>query len=737
MPDPLAQTPDAPDMQGLPASGGQMPPLAAPQPTVQPPAGTPDKHSLLGRGVMAILHSIQGNQVNYVPDPATGDVKPVVTRRGPGQIFRDVLAGALIGDAAAAHSGADSPLAGAGIGGAAEMQQKQQQDNQARSRAMDSAEKQKAEFDKQATQKKQDDLAAAQVAHSTISGLEFDRHANMYNDKQIMSHNLSGDVVKDQIMKNGGVAARIPGADGNDLNGVPGNGGKLMQMFNQDPAKVMQAPEGYHRVHLANVDTNGLEHKGNKWIDPKTGQEVDLADRTTHYLMDLPNAAWNKSVTLTKGTVNDVAGYPIAQGKDTDSVSTKFGDMFGLRLKNIQDLNAQRQDLYPNLKNKEDYATFKAQVQQTLDDPKSTPEQKARAEKQVSYADDWAQAHGDIVKSEKNVTATQIKQETEQFEKDLTAGTITPENRATLLARQQEQAVKGVPEDIIASIGPKPVPAQFIKGRDDPAYKESLKLWGDASLNKKTAMAAASGLARYQMLGDIRDYNITNTSGQDMDLGGGNVIHAGETGRVTANQLRVLPPGALLNTQDGTKIMSKQAALGDIDYNIKNLRASLPAIDDLDAGTKLKLITALRDPDPSSALKNLMTTEAKEFNDPKVQTALNDLQYMAENVMLLRSIQGVGGAGSDMMRHALLALIPGPTSIGIKGYGAKQLDRLEGTLAQLKKGVPTLSSQSSNGKAVNTPPAGASDEVKKDGVLIGHVVTDPKTRAKKFVALTK
>lgn len=733
MSDPLAQAPDAPDMQGLPASGGQMPPPAAPQQTVQPPAGQPDKHSVLGRGLSALYHSIQGTQVSYVPDPATGDVKQVVTPRKPGGIFKDVLFGALAGAAGAEHSGATDAVGGAATGAMAERQQQQQQDNQARSRAMDSAGKQKEEFDKQAAQKKQDDVAAAQVAHSTISGLEFDRHANMYDDKQITSHNLSGDVVRDQIKKNGGVPARIPGADGNDLNGVPGNGNKLMQMFNQDPAKVMQAPEGYHRVHLASVDTTGLAHKGNKWVDPKTGQEVDLADHTTHYLMDLPNAAWNKSVTLTKGTVNDVAGYPIAQGKDTDSVSTKFGDMFGLRLKNIQDLNAQRQDLYPDLKNKEAYATFQAQAQQVKDDKDSTPEQKARAEKQLDYADQWASAHGDIVKSEKNVTATQVKQETENMEKELTAGTITPERRATLIARQQEQAPKGVPEDIVASIGAKPVPAQFIKGRDDPAYKSALKLWGDASLNKKTAMAAASGLARYQMLGDIRDYNITNTTGQDMDLGGGNIVHAGETGRVTANQLRTLPPGALLNTQDGTKIMSKQAAIGDIDYNIKNLRNSLPAIDDLDASSKLQLITALRDPDPSSALKNLLTSEAKQFQDPKVQGAINDLQYMAENVMLLRSIQGVGGAGSDMMRHALLALIPGPTSIGIKGYGAKQLDRLEGTLAQLKKGVPTLNSQASNNKPINTPPAGASQAVyAKDGTtLIGHVVKG------KYVALPK
>ena len=262
-----------------------------------------------------------------------------------------------------------------------------------------------------------------------------------------------------------------------------------------------------------------------------------------------------------------------------------------------------------------------------------------------------------------------------------------------------------MPDDIVAAIGPKPVPAKFDRGEDDPAYKAAKMAWGNASLNKKTALAASAGLARYQMLGQIRDYNITNTTDEPIQTATG-AIQPGEMGRVTANDAAKMPPGAILNTQDGTKIMSKGAAIRDVQYNVDSLRNSMAAIDDLSAAQKLKIGTALRDPEPSS-LSNLLSAEAKEFSDPKVQKAINDLSYMKENVMLMRTIQGLGGAGSDQVRRQLFNLVPNEATIGVKGYSKMQLDRFQGTLNQLKTGVPTVGGQNLNAAGAAKGAAGA------------------------------
>lgn len=696
MPDDV-QTQDAPDVSQLPVTQQAAPPSPV---QAQPPAGAPnpvdDHHNFLGRAVKHVASALEGKQVSYAPDPTTGDIKEVVTPRKPGGIFRDILLGSLIGGAASqSNPNRESILGGIATGGAAEHQAQERDDSRAKVRAQESAQVQKQAFDQRQAKQDQNDLMAASVAKSTMSTLDFDHHADLHDPEQIKSHNLSSDVLMDTLKKNGSVTPTISGQDGKDLNATADNGGKLLEMFNNDPQSVMQAPEGFHRVPITQVDTSGLTHKGNQWVD-SSGKPVDLADKTTFHLVDIPNSSWNKNVVLPRGAVNDVAGAQIASGDPKGTVSTTLGSVFGLHLKNVDQMNAQRRSLYPEIKNKEDYATQKATLEQKVNDSATPDADKQKLQKTLDYVNKWGEAHGDIVKGERAPTAQADKEVRRKLESALSDGTISDADRKELITRQQEDAVKGVPADIIASIGPKPVPAAFAKGADDPAFKAASKMWGNASVSKKEAMAAASGLARYQMLGDLKDFNVIDADGNMT--------------RMTANQLKQAPPSTVLATQDGTKVMSKQAAIGDIEYNIGNLRKSLPAIDNLDSASKLKLITALRDPDPGSAIKNLVTNEARTFSDPKVQGAINDLQFMAENVMLLRSIQGVGGAGSDMMRHALLALIPGSTSIGIKGYGDKQLDRLEGTLGQLKKGVPNLNQnsqkpQNQNPKPPNQPSA--------------------------------
>src|SRR5882757_3530707 len=104
----------APDISAPPspaatALGGT--PQPPPPPTAQ--QAVEAHHSMLGRVASALL----GRQMDYQVDPQTGKTVAVPVQERPGDLFRHILAGALIGGAAA--KGTNSVLAGFSAGGAA------------------------------------------------------------------------------------------------------------------------------------------------------------------------------------------------------------------------------------------------------------------------------------------------------------------------------------------------------------------------------------------------------------------------------------------------------------------------------------------------------------------------------------------------------------------------------------------------------------------------------------------
>lgn len=391
----------APDASQLPVTSQAPPPSPT---TAQPPAGAPNpvdqNHNFLGRAVRHVASALEGKQVSYQPDPETGDIKEVVQPRKPGGIFRDILLGSLIGGAAAqSNPNRESILGGAATGGAAEHQFQQADDSRAKVRAQDSAQLQKQAADQQQAKQDQSDVAAATVAKSTMSTLDFDHHANLHNPDQIKAHNLSSDVLMDTLKKNGGTTPNIVGPDGKDLNSTPDNGGKLLELFNKDPQSVMQAPEGYHRVPITQVDTNGLKHDGNQWLGPD-GKPVDLSDRTTFHLVDIPNTSWNKNVVLPRSAVNDVAGAQIAQGDGKGTVSTTLGGVFGLHLKNIDQMNSARRDLYASPKDDNEAAAMAGRIGQINSDPNASDDDKK-----------WASTKQTILDSRQKARNAQLLQE--------------------------------------------------------------------------------------------------------------------------------------------------------------------------------------------------------------------------------------------------------------------------------------------------------------------------------------
>src|ERR1700676_1942360 len=111
------KTPEpAPDFGGLPAGPvpAQAPGLGQ-GPTRQPTAkdAVDAHHNMLGKVASALL----GKQVDYRINPQTGQSEAYEVPQKPGDLFRHILAGALIGGAAA--KGQNSVLGGFAAGGKA------------------------------------------------------------------------------------------------------------------------------------------------------------------------------------------------------------------------------------------------------------------------------------------------------------------------------------------------------------------------------------------------------------------------------------------------------------------------------------------------------------------------------------------------------------------------------------------------------------------------------------------
>lgn len=161
---------------------GQQSAQAAPQP--------PNRHEVLGRTLGALM----GQNVSYGVD-ANGNTVETSTPQKPGQLFRSILASALLGGAAGANGPSAQGFAG-GVarGGAAGVQENQQQDLLKRQQAQvqfqnqQRAAQQQREADSAVTE---DTLRKAQIAHANaetvrtnqvIQGESYDLH-NKVADK--------------------------------------------------------------------------------------------------------------------------------------------------------------------------------------------------------------------------------------------------------------------------------------------------------------------------------------------------------------------------------------------------------------------------------------------------------------------------------------------------------------------------------------------------------------------------
>jgi hypothetical protein len=274
----LAGSPNTPSTS-TPASAAPITP-ATPKPTPEQQAAVADNehHSRLGKLATVLL----GKQVQYVPDPATGTVKPVEVPQKPGDFFRHLVAGMLLGGAAA--QGTNSPLAGFTRGATAGMQANQAFDQQRYARAQDALRNQQTQRseNREDERLKQETVRnSAQLEHWNTEQLLHEQDANLRGLEFNRQENENSVQVQKWINENDGIAAPIKG------NNDPGNGKALQSLFTNHPEQ-FQPPKGYDRIITKDHDFSGLIYDGQKGYVDAEGKPVNLEDRATWHVSFIP-----------------------------------------------------------------------------------------------------------------------------------------------------------------------------------------------------------------------------------------------------------------------------------------------------------------------------------------------------------------------------------------------------------------------------------------------------------------
>jgi hypothetical protein len=306
----------APNPSTATTAPAPQPAQATPAPAAPSPAAHADlqHHYSLGK----IASTLLGQQMDYRVDE-TGKTVATPIKESPGQLFRSILAGALLGGAAA--KGTNSPIAGFVCGGTAGIEANQAQDTQRYNRAQQQFQNQReaARAQRERRGEAREDDRMAQEKLKTTAQIE------MWNKEQIMHErdsNLRDAEFNQRVNENsvqmqrwaheaGGMDAPIPG------NNQVGNGSAMMKLYSQDPNK-FAAPKGYDRFITQDHDTTGLTYDKDKGYVDQDGNPVNLEDRTTWHVSFVPQKP--QPIDINGATLNRL--FPKATGGIADPKQT-------------------------------------------------------------------------------------------------------------------------------------------------------------------------------------------------------------------------------------------------------------------------------------------------------------------------------------------------------------------------------------------------------------------------------
>ncbi len=249
-----------------------------------------------------------------------------------------------------------------------------------------------------------------------------------------------------------------------------------------------------------------------------------------------------------------------------------------------------------------------------------------------------------------------------------------------LLAKAAQGLPNGIPPEAMADLRKL---APLIQSSSALSPEEKSELQSHLALKSSAASSGTQATIRLQGFLQGKEYPMLDTSQGNAPV----MLTPADINAANARE-----PGRYIPSGPGTQALNKTALLEDIRGNITQTRESLSRIPEFDLATKGKIALALSNANSpgqaASSIQNLLSGAAAGSLSPEQQDYLINLTNLVENAMAMRSVLGAG-QGSDELRNAIKAVIPGPRTPS-NAYAGKQLEKFEATLNRLGRGIPSV-----------------------------------------------
>lgn len=308
-------------MPNLPSPGANGAPLsalggAAPAQSAQAPPQNRNaieraaQHMRLGQLASKLF---SGTTTDYTIDPQTGQTIATQRKARPGEIFRSILGGALLG-IATNDSQRETAM-------------------QASPRVIDQQRRAAAQqqFDNQRAAQKDADAATlqkAQLAHAQLETVKYARDLDLHSPDSVDAANASYRTKLQAALDAGGRVPKVM-VGGENINGQTGNLSGFYKAYQSNP-DAFKAPAGFSRIEVLRTDTSGLHH--DEHTDPATGMvterwldadnnPVDLDSRSSLTFIDVPRDTADDPQQTPGSEINALHGSNVVDPKGTYNLS--------------------------------------------------------------------------------------------------------------------------------------------------------------------------------------------------------------------------------------------------------------------------------------------------------------------------------------------------------------------------------------------------------------------------------
>lgn len=217
-------------------------------------------------------------------------------------------------------------------------------------------------------------------------------------------------------------------------------------------------------------------------------------------------------------------------------------------------------------------------------------------------------------------------------------------------------------------------------------------------LQKQRMEAYAATYAK--MRGLVNQYSVIDRTTGEPVMVNANIINAN--------------PGRYMAASIGQQLKNRAGIFDEIGVTAKQFDSALAGMSDQDFKTlpRAELAMVLRSPDPKSAWDLFVQSEVAGSLTPAQQEYAIMLESLAESAMALRTIGGQG-QGSDMLRGAIVSMLPGPAT-PTKSYARRQMEVFNTQVAALHRAIP---SSESLGMGAGTTPTGGAEGSLDDQIM--------------------